>query len=75
MQRDSVHSSANVGTEMKSDCLFFSHIRELTGQSEEMKPASRRWTSDENTELDRFLDAGKEAAEIAVALNRIRQVI
>jgi IS30 family transposase len=40
-----------------------------------MKPASRRWTSDENTELDRLLDAGKEAAEIAVALNRTRQAI
>jgi len=33
-----------------------------------MKPASRRWTSDEKAELDRLLDAGKEAGEIAVAL-------
>jgi IS30 family transposase len=40
-----------------------------------MKPASRRWSSDEKTELDRLLDAGKEAAEIAVALNRTRQAI
>jgi len=40
-----------------------------------MKPASRRWTSDEKTELDRLMDAGKEAAEIAVALNRTRQAI
>ena len=40
-----------------------------------MKPASRRWTSDEKAELDRLLDAGKEAAEIAVALNRTRQAI
>jgi IS30 family transposase len=40
-----------------------------------MKPASRRWTSDEETELDRLLDAGKEAAEIAVALDRTRQAI
>lgn len=40
-----------------------------------MKPASRRWTSDEKTELDRLLAAGKEAAEIAVALNRTRQAI
>jgi hypothetical protein len=40
-----------------------------------MKPASRRWTSDEKTELDRLLDAGKEAAVIAVALNRTRQAI
>jgi hypothetical protein len=33
-----------------------------------MKPGSRRWTTAENTELDRLLNAGKEAAEIAVAL-------
>ena len=40
-----------------------------------MKPASRRWTSDEKAELDRLLDAGKEAAEIAVAINRTRPAI
>ena len=40
-----------------------------------MKPAPRRWTFDENAELDRFLDAGKEAGEIAVALNRTRPAI
>ena len=40
-----------------------------------MKPASRRWTFDENVELDRLLDAGKEAGEIAVALNRTRPAI
>jgi IS30 family transposase len=40
-----------------------------------MKPASRRWTSDEITEFDRLLDAGKEAADIAVALNRTRSAI
>ena len=40
-----------------------------------MKPASRRWTFHEKTELDRLLDAGKEAAEIALALNRTRQAI
>jgi IS30 family transposase len=40
-----------------------------------MKPASRRWTSDEKTELDRLLDAGKEAAEIAEVLNRTRQAV
>jgi IS30 family transposase len=40
-----------------------------------MNLASRRWTSDEKAELDRLLDAGKEAAEIAVALNRTRQAI
>ena len=40
-----------------------------------MKPASRRWTSDEKAELDRLLDAGKEAGEIAVAINRTRPSI
>ena len=47
----------------------------LPAEGEEMKPASRRWTSDEKAELDQFLDAGKEAAEIAVAINRTRQAI
>jgi hypothetical protein len=37
-----------------------------------MKPESRRWTSDEKSELDRLPDAGKEAAEMAVALRPIR---
>jgi hypothetical protein len=55
-------------------CLFLSRISE-PGWSEEMKPASRRWISDENTELDRLPDADKEAAGIAVALNRTRQDI
>jgi hypothetical protein len=36
-----------------------------------MKPTSRRWTSDEKSGLERLLDAGKEAAEIAVALTRV----
>lgn len=40
-----------------------------------MKPAPRRWTFDESAELDRLLDAGKEAGEIAVALNRTRPAI
>jgi DNA-binding NarL/FixJ family response regulator len=40
-----------------------------------MKPASRRWTFDENAELDRLLAAGKEAGEIAMALNRTRPAI
>jgi IS30 family transposase len=40
-----------------------------------MKPTSRRWTSVEKSELERLLDAGKEAAEIAVALNRTRTAI
>jgi hypothetical protein len=35
-------------------CLFLSRTSKLTGWSEEMKPASRRWISDENTELDRL---------------------
>ena len=40
-----------------------------------MKPASRRWTFDEKVELDRLLDGGKEAGDIAVALNRTRPAI
>ena len=36
---------------------------------------SRRWTFDENAELDQLLDAGKVAGEIAVALNRTRPAI
>jgi hypothetical protein len=32
------------------------------------------WTPDEKAELDRPLDAGREAAEIAVALNRKHQL-
>ena len=44
-------------------------------EDREMKPASRRWTTDEKAEFDRLLDAGKEAAEIADVLNRTRQAI
>jgi hypothetical protein len=44
-------------------------------KAEEMKPKSRRWSSDEKAELDRLLDAGKEAGEIAGALNRTRPAI
>jgi hypothetical protein len=40
-----------------------------------MKPVSRLWTSDEKAERDRLLDAGKEAAEIALALSRARQAV
>jgi hypothetical protein len=40
-----------------------------------MKSALRRWTPDGKTELDRLLDVGKEAGEIAVALKRTRQAI
>jgi hypothetical protein len=39
-----------------------------------MKPAAHRWTPDEKNELDRLLDAGKEATE-TVALSRTRQAI
>lgn len=38
-------------------------------------PARRRWTSEEEQKLDELLDAGKEAAEIAVELNRTRQAV
>jgi predicted transcriptional regulator len=40
-----------------------------------LRPAARPWTSAEEDKLDELLDAGKEAAEIAVALNRTRQAI
>jgi hypothetical protein len=39
------------------------------------RQATRRWTSDEERKLDELLDAGKEATEIAVALNRSRQAV
>jgi DNA-binding NarL/FixJ family response regulator len=39
------------------------------------RPATRRWTSDEECKLDELLNAGKEATEIAVALNRSRQAV
>jgi hypothetical protein len=39
------------------------------------RPAGRPWTSDEVAELGQLLDAGKEPAEIAVALSRTRQAI
>jgi predicted transcriptional regulator len=38
-------------------------------------PAPRRWTADEENKLDELLDAGKEAAEIGVILNRSRQAV
>ena len=47
-------------------------------QGEEMtapSPVKRRWTSEEEQKLDELLDAGKEAAEIAVELNRTRQAV
>jgi IS30 family transposase len=36
---------------------------------------NRPWTPDEERKLDELLDAGKEAAEIAVLLNRTRQAV
>jgi hypothetical protein len=39
------------------------------------KPAPRPWTADEEKKLDELLEAGKEAGEIAVALQRTRQAI
>ena len=47
-------------------------------EGEEMsdsRPKTRRWTADEEGKLDELLDAGKEAAEIAVALSRTRQAV
>ena len=41
----------------------------------ESRPITRRWTPDEDRKLDELLDAGKEAAEIAVAINRTRQAV
>jgi IS30 family transposase len=38
-------------------------------------PTRRRWTSEEERKLEELLDAGKEAAEIAVTLNRTPQAI
>jgi hypothetical protein len=35
----------------------------------------RRWTTDEQKKLDELLKAGKEAGEIAVALQRTRPAI
>ena len=58
------------------------HLRWVfrTGAEDEVemnasRPATRRWTRDEERKLDEFLNAGKEAAEIAVALNRTRQAV
>jgi IS30 family transposase len=39
------------------------------------RPATRRWTADEERKLDELLNADKEAAEIAVVLNRTRQAV
>jgi DNA-binding NarL/FixJ family response regulator len=61
------------------------HIREMyaaavaeaigEGEMSASRPATRRWTPDEECKLDELLDAGKDAAEIAVALNRTRQAV
>jgi len=39
------------------------------------KAARRAWTADEQKKLDDLLNAGKEMAEIATALQRTRQAI
>ncbi len=41
----------------------------------ELRPITRRWTPVEDRKLDELLDAGKEASEIAVAINRTRQAV
>jgi hypothetical protein len=38
-------------------------------------PTKRHWTVAEEQKLDELLGAGKEAAEIAVILNRSRQAV
>jgi DNA-binding NarL/FixJ family response regulator len=51
---------------------------ETRAEGEEMsasRQATRRWSSDEERKLDELLDAGKEATEIAAALNRSRQAV
>jgi hypothetical protein len=37
--------------------------------------ARRPWTPEDQEELDALLNAGREAAEIAVTLNRTRQAV
>ena len=39
------------------------------------RPTRRRWTRDDASKFDELLDAGKEAAEIAQAINRTRQAV
>jgi hypothetical protein len=48
---------------------------ELRRRDEKLRPPARPWTSNEEAELERLLDADKEAAEIAVTLNRSRLAI
>ena len=45
------------------------------GEMSPSEPSPRRWTADEQKKLDDLLKAGKEAAEIAIALQRTRQAI
>jgi len=45
------------------------------GKMSSSRPASRRWSADEEKKLEVLLEAGKEAGEIAVALQRSRQAI
>jgi hypothetical protein len=39
------------------------------------RPTRRRWTRDDASKFDELLDAGKEAAKIALAINRTRQAV
>jgi predicted transcriptional regulator len=39
------------------------------------RPTRRLWTRDDTSTFDELLDAGKEAAEIAQAINRTRQAV
>jgi hypothetical protein len=45
------------------------------GKMSPSRPASRRRSVDEEKKLDERLEAGKDAGEIAVALQRSRQAI
>jgi hypothetical protein len=40
-----------------------------------LNPTRRRWTRDDTSKFDGLLDAGKEAAEIALAINRARRAV
>jgi IS30 family transposase len=51
------------------------HLAKGEGEMSSSGPATRRWTTEEKRKLDELLDAGKEAAEIAVSLNRTRQAV
>jgi hypothetical protein len=54
---------------------FLRDLRLRTKGMSALRSPTRRWTPDEERKLDAMLDADKEAAEIAVALNRTRQAV